>query len=323
MKPEDAGQHEQSGLVAIVTDSTTYLPRELIERDASDSQPLCRMGGRSAAREHYQDLDAFYARLHASPKLPTTSQPSIGDFLAVYRPLVCRQGRPLDPHRGGPLGHLRRAPESRQAPRRGGSRRARDVHDARPEPAAWASWFSSLRDCRRAGREPRGQYQRRRAESARHLVLPRHARVPAPRRSNRRGSGVDRDGPENQADPDVWKRNRARRASPHASPRNGAHGRVTSESCTPAARATGSSSTLRRRPTRSAWSRPAQSCSAAGRCSARRSGRCLAHISEPAYLWAALAKRPRCRQATRLPMPACPDARRGPSRRIKRERGRR
>ena len=39
--------------------------------------------------EHeYEDLDAFYARLHASAQLPTTSQPSVGDFLACYRPLL-------------------------------------------------------------------------------------------------------------------------------------------------------------------------------------------------------------------------------------------
>jgi DegV family protein with EDD domain len=39
--------------------------------------------------EHeYTGLDAFYARLKESPQLPTTSQPSVGDFLACYRPLV-------------------------------------------------------------------------------------------------------------------------------------------------------------------------------------------------------------------------------------------
>src|SRR5581483_1476408 len=41
--------------------------------------------------EHeYADLDAFYARLRDSPELPKTSQPSAGDFLAVYRPLLAR-----------------------------------------------------------------------------------------------------------------------------------------------------------------------------------------------------------------------------------------
>ena len=34
------------------------------------------------------DLDAFYARLRESPTLPATSQPSVGDFLARYEPLV-------------------------------------------------------------------------------------------------------------------------------------------------------------------------------------------------------------------------------------------
>jgi len=36
----------------------------------------------------YTDLDAFYARLASSDALPTTSQPSVGDFEAVYRPLL-------------------------------------------------------------------------------------------------------------------------------------------------------------------------------------------------------------------------------------------
>jgi DegV family protein with EDD domain len=39
--------------------------------------------------EHeYVDLEAFYARLRDSPRLPTTSQPSVGDFLACFQPLV-------------------------------------------------------------------------------------------------------------------------------------------------------------------------------------------------------------------------------------------
>jgi DegV family protein with EDD domain len=36
----------------------------------------------------YDDLDVFYARLKESPSLPVTSQPSVGDFLAVYEPLA-------------------------------------------------------------------------------------------------------------------------------------------------------------------------------------------------------------------------------------------
>ena len=33
-------------------------------------------------------FDAFYERLRTDPELPTTSQPSIGDFLAVWEPLL-------------------------------------------------------------------------------------------------------------------------------------------------------------------------------------------------------------------------------------------
>jgi DegV family protein with EDD domain len=34
------------------------------------------------------DFDAFYERLRTAEQLPTTSQPSIGDFLEVYEPLI-------------------------------------------------------------------------------------------------------------------------------------------------------------------------------------------------------------------------------------------
>jgi DegV family protein with EDD domain len=75
--------------VAVVTDSTHYLPRELIEREGIGQVDLyVGWEGQLERESSYRDLDAFYARLHSSPKLPTTSQPSIGDFLAVYRPLV-------------------------------------------------------------------------------------------------------------------------------------------------------------------------------------------------------------------------------------------
>ncbi len=75
--------------VAIVTDSTPYLPRALIERWGI-AQVSLYVGWEGDLRpEHeYVDLDAFYARLHDSPQLPTTSQPSVGDFLACYQPLI-------------------------------------------------------------------------------------------------------------------------------------------------------------------------------------------------------------------------------------------
>ena len=75
--------------VAIVTDSTSYLPPSLIERWGIEQVDLYVgwEGDRRPERE-YEDLDAFYARLQASPRLPSTSQPSPGDFLARFAPLL-------------------------------------------------------------------------------------------------------------------------------------------------------------------------------------------------------------------------------------------
>jgi DegV family protein with EDD domain len=75
--------------VAVVTDSTTYLPRRLLERWAISQVSLYVGWGGDLRPEHqYDDLDAFYARLRESRLLPTTSQPSVGDFLACFEPLV-------------------------------------------------------------------------------------------------------------------------------------------------------------------------------------------------------------------------------------------
>jgi DegV family protein with EDD domain len=75
--------------VAIVTDSTTYVPEALL-RELGVSQVSLYVGwdGDLRPERSYDDLDAFYARLRDSPGLPTTSQPSVGDFRAVYEPLL-------------------------------------------------------------------------------------------------------------------------------------------------------------------------------------------------------------------------------------------
>ena len=92
---EAEGTYPSAGsrAVAIVTDSTTYLPRALIDRWSITPVSLYVGWNGDLRPEHeYVDLDAFYARLRDSPELPRTSQPSVGDFLAVYRPLL-EQGR--------------------------------------------------------------------------------------------------------------------------------------------------------------------------------------------------------------------------------------
>jgi DegV family protein with EDD domain len=75
--------------VAIVTDSTGYLPRQLVEENEIRLVSLYVNWEGSSERElDMVDFDDFYDRLRGADRLPTTSQPSIGDFLDVYRPLV-------------------------------------------------------------------------------------------------------------------------------------------------------------------------------------------------------------------------------------------
>ncbi len=78
------------GRVAVVTDSTAYLPRELIERHGIHVVPLYVVfgGDRPVPEIEITDYAAFFEELRSADKLPTTSQPSVGDFLEVYEPLL-------------------------------------------------------------------------------------------------------------------------------------------------------------------------------------------------------------------------------------------
>jgi len=75
--------------VVIVTDSTHYTTRELIAAAGVREVSLYVRDGTDTRREsEITDYDAFYARLRVTAELPSTSQPSIGDFMAAYEPLL-------------------------------------------------------------------------------------------------------------------------------------------------------------------------------------------------------------------------------------------
>jgi DegV family protein with EDD domain len=75
--------------VAIVTDTTHYLPSAFAaERGLHLVSLYVRFGDTLERESEMPDFDAFYERLRNAKDLPTTSQPSIGDFLAVYEPLL-------------------------------------------------------------------------------------------------------------------------------------------------------------------------------------------------------------------------------------------
>jgi DegV family protein with EDD domain len=75
--------------VAVVTDTTHYLPRALVEElELHQVSLYVTFEGETRREADITDLEDFYTRLSASSEMPGTSQPSVGDFLAVYEPLL-------------------------------------------------------------------------------------------------------------------------------------------------------------------------------------------------------------------------------------------
>ena len=91
--------------VAVVTDSTSYLPPELLDRHGIQVVPLYVVfGGDRTVREvDITDYPAFFEELRAAETLPTTSQPSVGDFTAVYEPLLAEGKEVVSVHISGGL----------------------------------------------------------------------------------------------------------------------------------------------------------------------------------------------------------------------------
>lgn len=108
------------GQVAIVTDSCHYLPPELAAEQDVTVVPLyvnwSLDGERRTDRESdLTDFDAYYAYLRDATEQPTTSQPSIGDFLAAYEPLLDAGRDVVSIHLGAKMsGTLQSARQARE-----------------------------------------------------------------------------------------------------------------------------------------------------------------------------------------------------------------
>jgi DegV family protein with EDD domain len=91
--------------VAVVTDSTSYLPQALVERHGIAVVPLYVVfgGDRTVPEVEITDYPAFFEELRTAEKLPTTSQPSVGDFTAVFEPLLADGGEVVSVHISGGL----------------------------------------------------------------------------------------------------------------------------------------------------------------------------------------------------------------------------
>jgi DegV family protein with EDD domain len=91
--------------VAVVTDSTSYLPPELVERHDIRIVPLYVVFGadRTVPEVEITDFPAFFEELRRAEHLPTTSQPSVGDFTSVYEPLLAEGKEIVSVHISGGL----------------------------------------------------------------------------------------------------------------------------------------------------------------------------------------------------------------------------
>jgi len=76
---------------AVVCDTTAYLPDQLIAEKGIERISLyVSVGDRQEREADISDFADFYERLRASKGGATTSQPSIGDFVQTYQPLLDR-----------------------------------------------------------------------------------------------------------------------------------------------------------------------------------------------------------------------------------------
>ena len=74
---------------AVVCDTTCYLPSDLVAARGIELISLyVSIDGDQKPEAEISDYHAFYEQLRASQGAATTSQPSVGDFVEVYEPLL-------------------------------------------------------------------------------------------------------------------------------------------------------------------------------------------------------------------------------------------
>src|SRR5438445_7696960 len=114
--------------VAVDSDTTAYLPGEVAEANRIRLVSLyVNFGTERTEREaEISDYNSFYDELRRAEELPTTSQPSLGDFIEVYEPLLADGGEVVSIHLSGGLSgtvdSARQAKEALERDGKGGER---------------------------------------------------------------------------------------------------------------------------------------------------------------------------------------------------------
>ena len=193
----------------VVSDTTAYLPADLVDRlGIYAGAPLreLRLGAHRARVRHRSTTTRSSTSCAAAERLPTTSQPSVGDFASAYEPLLAeRPRRGLDSHLREALGHRGiRAAGRRAAGARGQGRGAGPGDRLRERrPAAWACSCSCRAAAAKAGLDL-DAIEARVAEARddlQDLVRAGHAGVPQAWWTHRRRQRLDRIHAAREADP--------------------------------------------------------------------------------------------------------------------------
>src|SRR4051812_38197888 len=114
--------------VAVVSDTTAYMPREVAEANGIPLVSLYVNFGtdRTEREADIADFDRFYDELRSAQELPTTSQPSVGDFVSVYEELLAEGRDVVSIHIAGGLSGTpeaaRQAKETLERDGKGGER---------------------------------------------------------------------------------------------------------------------------------------------------------------------------------------------------------
>lgn len=157
-----------SAQTAVVCDTTAYLPPALVaERGIETISLYVSVDGDQRRESEIEDYAAFYEQLRASEGGATTSQPSIGDFIAVYEPLLSEGREIVSVHiSAGISGTFEAAGQARERlieERKGGER----IHLYDSRSAAGGMGLSALAAAGAAAAGADGEVVLARAEEAR------------------------------------------------------------------------------------------------------------------------------------------------------------
>jgi len=132
------------GTIAVVTDSTADLPRDLCEQYGITVVPLHIAFGDELIVDGTISQQEFFDRMNAASQLPTTSQPPVGAFVDVYRHALETASEVISVHISSKLsGTLESA-------RRAAEEFAGKVHVVDSLNLSWALGFQALEGARAA-----------------------------------------------------------------------------------------------------------------------------------------------------------------------------